>query len=115
MFKQPERPAPYTQAEQIALVQGYQDFANGGVREADARLALENTRLANEEKLRVADEEAYAALFGDDTTPTSSPPKNNIVVQRVSDMEGTARYRYVQTYTSSPAKANAEKPSLLDL
>lgn len=112
VVKEPERPAPYTKAEQMVLVQRYRDFANGGARQADAQLALENTRLANEEKLKVADEEAFAALFGNET-PESSPSKSS-TVQRVSNMEGTFRFRYVQYYTGAPTKKDTE-PSLLDL
>ncbi|WEW55997.1 DEAD-like helicase superfamily protein [Emydomyces testavorans] len=113
-----ENAVPYTCTEQLAVVQRYRDFANGGAKEADAQLVLERQQFAMKEKLRVADEEAYASLFGDEAT--NSSPAQNSMVERAPDIEGTARFRFVQYYSSAPVSGNSggltkDEPSLLDL
>ncbi|KAI2023264.1 hypothetical protein LOZ46_001595 [Ophidiomyces ophidiicola] len=106
---------PDSKAEQVASVQRYRDFANGGARKADAQLALATQRLAVEEQLRVADEEAFASLFGEDIVNTSSALQNSTVT-RAPDIAGTARYRYVQYYSNaSGQRSDKEEVSLLDL
>ncbi|EER27806.1 hypothetical protein CPC735_031420 [Coccidioides posadasii C735 delta SOWgp] len=113
----PKNAAPLTSAEQMASVQHYRDFANGGAKEADAQLALQTSRLAVNEKLRLADEQAYASLFGEVTTDVSTT--GNPLMERVADTGGTSRFRVVQFYSAAPTQVNGgsmkEEPSLLDL
>ncbi|PGH16781.1 hypothetical protein AJ80_05096 [Polytolypa hystricis UAMH7299] len=111
-----------TPAEHAALVERYHDYANGGVEEADARLAVAASDLATQNYLSRADHEAYQSLFGsssDDNTnnePAVTAPQPPETMQVNGD---GMRRRYVQYYTSDPApsrpaNAGGKQPNPLE-
>lgn len=82
-------------------VQAFQNYSKGGHIEADKKViavAKEQAAVATDEealeKLRIADEEIAAALFGDN--PTASPPK-------------------ISPKSTSPTKGSPKKPGKAEI